>query len=171
MATYFFDTNALIKFYVFDATSYWAIGVEGQKRPRNRLIVSEIVRVEIPSAMYKIGRMVPMVDASEIDLGLRRFRRHLRAEASYRRSRFMVCLLNELVLQQADTLLEKYRAGQPKALHSLDALHLASALIARQTLAEHERASMVFVSAGRQLRGCAQAEGFAAQDPNAPDIP
>jgi hypothetical protein len=71
----------------------------------------------------------------------------------------MVCLLNELVLQQADTLLEKYRAGQPKALHSLEALRLASTLIARQTLSEHERAGMVFVSADRQLRGCAQAEG------------
>lgn len=123
MATYYFDTNALIKLYVFDATSYWAIGVEAQRKPRNRLIVSEIARVEIPSAMYKIGRINTNVDAAEIDIGLRRFKRHLSAETGYRRSRFLVCLLNDTVFNQADTLLEKYRSGRPKALRSLDALH------------------------------------------------
>ena len=146
MAIHYVDTNALIKLYVFDATSYWAIGVEAQEKPRNRLIVSEIVRVEVPSAMYKIGRIDPNIDAAAVDLGLRRFKRHLSVETSYRRSRFLVCLFNDTVLNQADTLLEKYRAGQPKALHSLDALHLASAIVARNTLPERERTDMVFLT-------------------------
>ncbi|HUY75880.1 MAG TPA: type II toxin-antitoxin system VapC family toxin [Ktedonobacterales bacterium] len=168
MATYYFDTNALIKLYIFDTTSYWAVGVESQKTPQNRLIVSEIARVEIPSAMYKIGRINPNVDVAEIDLGIRRFKRHMSAGTNYRRSRFTVSILNETVLNQADILLEKYRTGQPKALHSLDALHLASAMIIRNTLPEPERASMVFVSADKQLRGCAQNEGFEVIDPNNP---
>ncbi|HLY30779.1 MAG TPA: hypothetical protein VKQ36_07105 [Ktedonobacterales bacterium] len=92
MAIYYFDTNALIKLYIFDATSYWAIGIEAQKKPLYRLIVSEIARVEIPSAMYKIGRINPNVEAAEIDLGIRRFKRHLSAATSYRRSRSTICL-------------------------------------------------------------------------------
>jgi predicted nucleic acid-binding protein len=168
VAIYYFDTNALVKLYVFDATSYWAIGVEAQDKPRNRLIVSEIVRVEVPSAMYKIGRIDPNIDAAETDLSLRRFKRHLSAETSYRRSRFLVCLLNDTVLNQADTLLEKYRAGQPKALHGLDALHLASAIVARNTLLERERGEMVLVSADKQLCGSAQHEGFTVLGPNNP---
>jgi hypothetical protein len=168
MATYYFDTNALIKLYVFDATSYWAIGVEAKRKPQNSLIVSEIIRVELPSAMYKLERIDTNVDAAVIDLGIRRLKRHLSAETGYRRARFLVSILNDTVFNQADELLEKYRAGQPKALHSLDALHLASAIIARNTLPAQERQSMIFVSADKQLRGCAQNEGFLVVDPNNP---
>ena len=168
VATYYFDTNALIKLYVFDATSYWTIGIEAQRKPQHRIIVSEIVRVEVPSAMYKIARINPAVEAAEIDLSIRRFKRHLRAASAYRQARFLVSVLNETVLDQADALLEKYRAGQPKALHSLDALHLASAMIARNTLSAGERDSITFVSADKQLRGCAQNEGFPVLDPNNP---
>lgn len=171
MATYYFDTNALIKLYIFDATSYWAIGIEAQRKPQNRIIVSEIVRVEIPSALYKIGRIDPNVDPDMIDLGMRRFRRQLSADTSYRKSRFLVATLNEAVFQQAEMLLEKYRLGLPKALHSLDALHLASAIVARNALSAGARAELYFVSADKQLRGCAQSEGFAVLDPNNPPGP
>lgn len=74
--------------------------------------------------MYKIERIYTNVDAAAIDLGIRRFERHLSAETGYRRARFLVSLLNDIALNQADELLEKYRVGQPKALYSLDALHL-----------------------------------------------
>jgi predicted nucleic acid-binding protein len=168
VATYFFDTNALIKLYVFDATSYWAIGIEAQRKPQHRIIVSEIVRVEIPSALYKISRIDLNVDPSMIDLGIRRFQRQLSADTSYRKSRFLVATLNEAVFQQAEALLEKYRLGRPKALHSLDALHLTSAIVARNALSATARSDMYFVSADKQLRGCAQSEGFAILDPNNP---
>ena len=168
MATYYFDTNALIKLYVFDATSYWAIGVVAQRKPQNTIIVSEIVRVEIPSAMYEIERVDANTSSAIIDLGIRRFKRHLSLDTQYHRSRFLVSLLNDTVLNHAEALLEKYRDGLPKALHSLDALHLASARIARNTLQENERAAMVFVSGDKQLRGCARNEGFTVMDPNNP---
>ncbi len=168
MAVYYFDTNTLIKLYVFDATSYWTIGIVAQRKPQNRIIVSEIVRVEIPSALYKIGRIDPNVDSSLIDLGIRRFNRQMRADTGYRRARFLVTILSDPVFQQAEALLEKYRQGLPKALHSLDALHLASAIAARNTLSESLRADLYFVSADKQLRGCALNEGFSVIDPNNP---
>jgi hypothetical protein len=168
VAVYYFDTNTLIKLYVFDATSFWAIGVEAQRKPQNRIIVSEIARVEIPSAMYKIGRINPHIDPSMIDLGIRRFNRQMNVDTGYRRARFLVAMLNDAVFQQAEALLAKYRLGQPKALHSLDALHLASAIAARSTLSENLRPDMYFVSADKQLRGCALNEGFSVIDPNNP---
>jgi predicted nucleic acid-binding protein len=57
MASYFFDTNALVKAYVYEPDgSDWVLGVIGVKQPANQLFISEIAHVEIPSALYKIER-------------------------------------------------------------------------------------------------------------------
>jgi len=52
MTTCFLDTNALVKLYAFDSTSYWTIGIVASKHPRHPIVVSEIVRIEVPSALY-----------------------------------------------------------------------------------------------------------------------
>lgn len=119
MAVYYFDTNTLIKLYVFDATSYWTIGIEAQRKPQNRIIVSEIVRVEIPSALYKIGRIDPNIDSSLIDLGIRRFNRQMRADTGYRRARFLVTILSDPVFQQAEALLENTARDYPRRYTAL----------------------------------------------------
>ena len=57
MASYFFDTNALIKAYIYEpGGSDWVLGVISAKQPEHQLFISEIARVEIPSALYKIER-------------------------------------------------------------------------------------------------------------------
>jgi hypothetical protein len=168
MATYFLDTNALVKLYAFDSTSYWTIGIVASKRPRHRIVVSVIVQVELPSALYKLERITPGIDGAQTDLALKRFARDLRADNQFRRSRFTVMLLNASLLERATLLLEHYRSGQPKALHTLDALHLASALTAQALLPENECANFSFVSADKQLRGCAADQSLAVIDPNRP---
>jgi predicted nucleic acid-binding protein len=168
MTTYFLDTNALVKLYAFDSTSYWTIGIVANKRPRHRIVVSDIVQVEVPSALYKLERVDPTVAAAQTDLAVKRFNRDLRAEDLFRRSRFSVVLRSAPLLARAAELLERYRSGKPKALHTLDALHLASALIARALLTKHDRATFHFVSADTQLRGCAADQGLAVIDPNHP---
>jgi len=168
MTTYFLDTNALVKLYAFDSTSYWTIGVVASRHPRNRIVVSEIVQVEVLSALYKLERIDATIAASQTDLAIKRFNRDLRADDLFRRSRFSVVFLSAPLLARATQLLERYRSGTPKALHTLDAFHLASALIARATLPEGERATFQFVSADKQLRGCATDQGLAVIDPNHP---
>ena len=168
MATYFLDTNALVKLYAFDSTSYWTIGIVASKRPRHRIVVSEIVQVEVPSALYKLERITPGIDATQTDLALKRFARDLRADDQFRRSRFTVMLLNAALLERARLLLERYRSGKPKALHTLDALHLSSALTTQALSPEAERANFFFVSADKQLCGCAADQGLAVIDPNQP---
>jgi PIN domain len=170
MATYFLDTNALVKLYAFDRTSYWTIGIVASKRPRHRIVVSEIVQVELPSALYKLERITSGINAAQTDLALKRFTRDLRADDQFRRSRFTVMFLNTTRLKQAALLLDTYRSGKPKASHTLDALHLASALVAQVLLPENERANFCFVSADKQLRGYAADQGLAVIDPNQPPV-
>jgi hypothetical protein len=74
--------------------------------------------------------------------------------------------LNTTRLAQAAILLDTSCSGKPKALHTLDALHLASALIAQALLPENERANFYFVSADNRLRGCADHQGLAIIEPS-----
>jgi predicted nucleic acid-binding protein len=165
MASYFFDTNALVKAYIYEPDgSDWVLGVISAKMPAHQLFVSEIARVEIPSALYKIERARD--HAQEItNLAVNRFERHLDAENDYRRSLYTILLINNAVLTEAQRLLRDYRSGQPKGLRSLDALQLACALRARKTLPPEEQLQMVFVTIDKQLAGCAANEGLATFNP------
>jgi len=104
----------------------------------------------------------------QTDRAIRRFNRDLRADDLFRRSRFSVMFLGAPLLARAVQLLERSRSGAPTALHTLDAIHLASALTARATLPEDDRATFHFVSDDKQLRGCALDQGLAIIDPNHP---
>ncbi len=169
MTTYFLDTNALVKLYAFDRTSYWTIGVvasrqastPSHRRLRDRAGGSAIraLQARTHRRNYRGGADGPGGQAVQP--------RSARG-CLFRRSRFSVVFLSAPLLARATQLLERYRTGKPKALHTLDALHLASALIARAMLPESERATFHFVSADKQLRGCAAAQGLAVIDPNHP---
>jgi hypothetical protein len=112
--------------------------------------------------------MTPGIDAAQTGLALKRFARDLRADNQFHRSRFTVMFLNTTRLEQATLLLDTYRSGKPKALHTLDALHLASAITAQALLPEAERTNFFFVNADKQLCGCAADQGLAVINPNQP---
>jgi predicted nucleic acid-binding protein len=165
MASYFFDTNALVKAYIYEPDgSDWVLGVISAKQPSHQLFISEIARVEIPSALYKIERARGY--AQEItNLAINRFERHLNAENGYRNALYTILLINDAVLTEAQQLLRAYRSGTPKGLRSLDALQLACALRARKLLAPEDQPQMVFVTIDKQLSGCASNEGFVTFNP------
>jgi len=165
MASYFFATNALIKAYIYEPSgSDWVLGVISAKQPAHQLFISEIARVEIPSALYKIERAHGYAQKIT-NLAINRFERHRDAENDYRRSLYTILLINNAVLAEPQRLLRAYRAGIPKGLRSLDALQLACAVRARKTLAPEEQAQMVFVTIDKQLSGCASNEGFVTFNP------
>jgi predicted nucleic acid-binding protein len=165
MASYFFDTNALVKAYIYEPDgSDWMLGVISAKQPSHQLFISEIARVEIPSALYKIEWARGY--AQEItSLAVNRFERHLNADNGYRKSLYTILLINDAVLTEAQRLLRDYRSGQPKGLRSLDALQLACALRARKTLPPEEQSRLTFVTIDKQLAGCAANEGFITFNP------
>lgn len=165
MASYFFDTNALVKAYIYEPDgSDWVLGVISAKQPAHQILVSEIARIEIPSALYKIERI--RGHAQEItNLAVNRFERHPNADNGYRNALYTILLLNDAILTEARRLLLTYRSGTPKGLRSLDAIQLASALRACKTLAPEDQAQMVFVTIDKQLSGCAANEGFVTFNP------
>ena len=56
MPAYFFDTNALVKAYIQERGSPWVNAAMAGKPPP-RIHISELTRVEMPSALYKVERI------------------------------------------------------------------------------------------------------------------
>ena len=168
MTTYFLDTNALIKAYIHERGSPWINTTLAKKSSQPRICISEISRVELPSALYKIERIRGYSQALT-DTAINTFARDLRLSAASRRLRvYEITPLSDEVLTLADALLEKYRSGKPYALRSLDAIQLASAQIARASLPLAEQGDFIFVTADRQLRGVAGVEGLQTVNPEYP---
>lgn len=166
--TYFLDTNALIKAYIHEAGSPWVHRVMAGKASAPRICISEVTRVELPSALYKI-ELIRGYSRAFTDTAINTFARDLRLSAASRRLRvYVITPLSDPVLALAETLLEKYRSGTPYALRSLDSIQLASAQLARASLNLTDRADFIFVSADRQLLGVAGSEGFSTINPERP---
>lgn len=164
MVSYFFDTSAIIKAYRFEPGTDWINGVIGQ-RPSPRIFISELARVEVPSALHRIERE-KHIDEAMTNWAYNRFERDVRlSEPIYKHRKYIVLSLTSMIIERAAGLLEKYRRGSPNALRSLDAIQLACAIMARDTLAASEREEMAFVTADRQLMGSAGNEGFTAINP------
>ncbi len=164
MVSYFFDTSAIIKAYRLESGTDWINGVIGQK-PSPRISISELVRVEVPSTLYRIERE-KQIDEAMTNWAYNRFERDIRlSEPTYNQRKYIVISITSTIIERAASLLEKYRRGSPNALRSLDAIQLACAIIARDTLAASERDEMVFVTADKQLIGSAGNEGFSATNP------
>lgn len=97
-------------------------------KPPPDVYISELARVELPSALYKVERIGGYSQALT-DTALNRLYADLRLSAPARRLRvFEIVPLSDQVLTLADGLLRKYRTGKPYALRSLDAIQLASAV-------------------------------------------
>lgn len=170
MPAYFFDTNALIKAYVHESGSPW-VNATMTGKPPSPIYISELARVEVPSALYKVERIRAYSQALA-DSAINRFHTDMRLSAPTRRLKvFEIVLLSDQMLTLADALLRKYRTGKPNALRSLDAIQLASAVLARSGLPTVDRGGFTFVTVDRQLSGVAAAEGFLTTNPEHPPSP
>jgi predicted nucleic acid-binding protein len=168
--TYFFDSSAILKAYIYEPGSDWVNVLVRQRNPAPRIYVAELARVEVVSMLYRIER------ENHIDVALttwtrNRFEHDLRIQRDYRGSRYLVVRLETNILGRATALLESYRSGTPHALRSLDSIQLASALTARDSMALTERREMQFVTLDEQLLGCAAAEVFPIVSPLSPPAP
>ncbi len=168
--TYFFDSSAIIKAYVYEPGSDWVNALMRTRNPSPRIFIAELARVEVASTLYRIERE-NQVDVALTNWARNKFEHDLRTQQGYRGARYIVVYLTADILSRATTLLEHYRSGTPHALRSLDSIQLASALVARNTLPSAEQGEMRFVTLDRQLSGCATHEGFAVVNPLASPAP
>jgi len=155
MAVYFFDTSALVKYYVTEPGSTWVRHLIEERdpstsQPRHIILVAEITRVEVAAALAVIER-TGRIKRAERDREYRRFINQLT-------HRYAVIPLTTADLETAADLTQQH------PLKAYDAVQLAVALRHHQALTVHQL-TLTFVSGDDALLTAAQAEMLAVDNP------
>lgn len=147
---YYADTSVLVKRYVTERGSLWVRALM-RSAAGNTISTAQISLIEIYSALN------------------RRVREHTITPWRYTRLsvllnhhwalQYVVVLPTASLIDMARQLVERH------PLRAYDAVQLASALHARQTMPA-SAASPIFLCADIRLRSAAHAEGFVTDDPN-----
>jgi len=149
MVGYYLDTSAMLKRYVDEPGSSWLrtqIGLAAS------LVSSQLLIVEITSAFNRRVREGTLTPAE-----YRRLRDIFRDDC---RNEYQMIALLDPVVDLACDLIERH------PLRGYDAVHLATALIAHQSLRVRGLPGLVFLCADDRLLGAATAEGLTADNPN-----
>ena len=168
-STYFLDTNALVQGYLPNTSGTGRVRQLLSKRHGAiPVYISELARAEFRSSLYKLERVFG-THRSFTDALINRFDRDVRLSQDGAAQRlYTVVALSADVIERARDLLHTYRTGKPQALRSLDALQLATALLARDALPASEQQRMAMVTSDRQLGGVAATAGLIVVRPEAP---
>lgn len=170
MTVYFFDSSALYKRYVYEPGSGWVRARCSKRGDENIVIISQIARIEIIAALYRMGRLTGQQPAL-VDAAVAEFEQHLaRSRPSRKRidRPYRIIPLTESIVEMASALRRKYRDLTPHPLRTLDALQLASALVSRRLLADSSQSeieSVTFVTADARLLAITALEGFQTENP------
>jgi predicted nucleic acid-binding protein len=147
LSNYFVDTSALAKRYLVETGTNW-IRDWTKASAGNVVIISEMTTIEMFSLLNRRVR--------ENSISLQEMTRLQRAFLGHVNFEYLVVLSESPINILARNLVNKH------PLRTLDAIQLASAIYARETLGE----SMTFVCADNQLLQFASVEGFSVDNPN-----
>jgi predicted nucleic acid-binding protein len=155
MASFYFDSSALVKYYIIESGTIWVQNlIDGQldERWANTISTSALTWVEVISAFAKRHRM------GDISTHLyKALTARFLQEARFRYGRLRV---NDAVIDVAVELIQRH------PLRAYDAVQLATALILNSTLIADKLLPLTFVSADNVLCEAARAEGLPAENPN-----
>lgn len=152
MTAYYLDASALVKYYLRESGSRWMSDLLDYS-PLDRFFSIELITVEVMSAVSRAQR------EKRIGLNLRdKLSNRVWADA---RTRPEIIGVRSSIVDGATELSLKY------PLRAYDAMHLSAALELRLILARAGLPAPIFVTADANLLAAAQAEGLAAEDPNA----
>ena len=155
MASYYFDSSALVKYYIIELGAHWVkilVDDRAGDEWRNAVATSSLSVAEVVAAFTKRHRM------REISEGLKAalISRFLRDG----RQRCTLLEADSTVIDTAVQLIQRH------PLRAYDAVQLASALILNNALIADKLPSITFVSADKALCKAAQAEGLQSENPN-----
>jgi hypothetical protein len=156
MADYYFDTSALVKYYVKETGAQWVRGLIQTRRNgrwANVISTSALTWAEAVSAFSRLHRSKVMPD----DL----YERLIEAFLADGRTRYSRLPVDNATISQATGLIQRH------PLRAYDAVQLATALRLDRVLRDNRRPPVTFVSADGALCDVAEAEGLAAVNPNA----
>lgn len=151
MEAFFFDSSALVKFYISEIGTAWVKSLGGPLA-RNRLYIARIAGVEVVSAITRRQR-AGAIAANDAASAL---------------SDFRTDFADEYVIAEVDAALVSDAMGlaEGRALRGYDAVQLAAALkVNRQRLAAALPA-LTLISADLALNTAAIGEGLVVDDPN-----
>jgi uncharacterized protein len=150
MTTYFIDTSALVKRYVKEKGSAW---VRSAVKPSsgNTIIVATITQVEIMSAVARRQREGSI--SARIAKTLR-----LLMDRHFKHEYEVISMTSSIVTKAKDLL-----AQHP--LRAYDAVQLATAVTAHDTLVANHLTAPTFVCSDTRLLDVAEALGLAGLNP------
>lgn len=151
MTIYYLDTSALIKRYVQESGTAW-LRTQITPPTDHVLLTARITMVEVYSALARRKRE-GSVPAADCAVATRAFAAHSITEYD-----FIELDLN--LINLARDLLERH------SLRAYDAVQLASALVAYQTLQSASLPLLRFLSADDSLNAIAATEGLIVDNPN-----
>lgn len=151
MAYYFFDSSALVKYYVSETGTQWTQGVI-DAQPPNEISIAHVTGAEIVAAISRRVRMglTTVTDGAKA-IGV--FNTHFQ-------TKYRVVIVTLEVVERAMSLAEKY------ALRGYDAIQLATASIVEEEMTADGFGPLTMISADGELNQAAQAEGLLTDDPN-----
>ena len=151
MAFYFFDSSALVKYYVNEQGSAWVESIIDAPMP-HAITVAQVTGVEIIAALSRRVR-VGTVSATDAAAAIHLFRTDFQ-------TRFDVLPATTPVIEEAMNLAELHR------IRGYDAMQLAFAVTYEAQLTARGVGPLTLISADNELTQAAQAEGLLTDDPN-----
>ncbi len=151
MTIYYVDTSALMKRYLLENGSAWMNELLAQAAV-DTFSSTNLIPVELIAAIARAHR----------EKRISRARRD--ALAVQIAQEWRVLLVPAAVTGRVITLANELALRYP--LRAYDAIHLATALVARGDGGAQGLAAPIFLSADKTLLAAAEAEGFKTEDPN-----
>ena len=151
MAAFFFDSSALVKYYIRETGTTWVRGLV-DTLPTNEIFIAQVTGVEIIAAItrrLRAGATAPADAAQAISA----FRNDLQL-------RYEVAALSASLIEEAMNLAELH------GLRGYDAIQLATAIRIEAGMTASGIGPLTLISADLELNQAAQAEGLLTDDPN-----
>ena len=154
MSIYYFDSSALVKYYLDEPGSTWVREIidshNERGQPLHSIYTTALTKVEVPSAIAIVRRVGRIREKLRAEL--------FRAFMGQAMARFQFLAVNEHTLQVAAHLTQQH------PLKAYDAIHLAVALNL-QTDLDQDALSLTFVCGDARLLTSAAAVGLATDNP------
>ena len=150
MSVYYLDTSVLVKYYVTEPGSAWVRQLIDEEE--NILVSAEITIAEVSAALTVIAR-IGRTSPRQRDEFWMKFKRDLLR-------RYELLPTHRAIINHAAELCQQH------PLRGFDAVHLASGLCLRETLARQpEGAAVIYLAGDDSLVTAAQAEGLRVDNP------
>lgn len=150
MPAYFFDSSAIVKFYVAESGTTWVRSFTDSED--NIIHVSGLARVETVSALTRRLRRSDITQAEFNDAC-----DDLQQDFA---TQYRIVALTEEIIEDAAELAQKH------GLRAYDAVQLAAALDTGRVVSQVDSTELTLVSGDLDLNAAAAAEGLNVEDPN-----